>query len=103
MQTTDTEWAAPKQWKAPLITIIKLAIAFSTITFFLGYFIYHHPEHWLIPASILLVSYAACIIAGIRHLIKTLPIPVLMLLIPIAPLFILIYVVSLLAFLQRYT
>ena len=99
----DHEWTAPKEWKAPLITIIKITIAFSTLTFFVGYFFYHRPEHWLLSASILLAAYGLCIVMGVRHLIKALPIPVLMLLVPIAPLFILIYVVSLIAFLQRFT
>jgi len=100
---SHNELASPGHWKRPLLIIIKLVIAFSTISFFVGYFIYHHPSNWLIPGSIVLVSYAVCMVLGIRYLIKTLPVPVLMLLVPIAPLFVLLYVISLIAFLQRFT
>jgi hypothetical protein len=103
MHSTDNELAAPIQWQMPLFKIIKIMIAFSAITFFVGYFIYHPPVHWLLPAILLAIAYAVCFITGIYYLIKTLPVPVLMLLVPIAPLFVLIYVVSLIAFLQRFT
>ena len=103
MYSTDNELDAPTHWKNPLFTIIKVMIAFSVITFFLGYFIYHPPVNWVMPSIVLCAAYGLCLIAGIAYLIKTLPIPVLMLLVPIAPLFVLIYVVSLIAFLQRFT
>lgn len=103
MHATDNELASPIDWKMPLFIIIKTMIAFSAITFFVGYFIYHHSTPWIFQGGTVLFAYLFCLIMGIRHLIKTLPVPVLMLLVPIAPLFVLIYVVSLIAFLQRFT
>lgn len=103
MHTTDNEYAAPIDWKAPFFFILKMMLAFSVITFFMGYFVHHHPANWMLPGAVLLIAYFFCIAMGIRALIKRLPIPILMLLIPIAPLFVLLYIVSLAAFLQRFT
>ena len=103
MTTSHHELDAPIHWKTPVLLIIKMTIAFSTLSFFIGYFVYHPPVNWQLPSVLLIVAYLFCLVIGIRYLIKNLPIPVLMLLVPIAPLFILLYVVSLMAFLQRFT
>lgn len=103
MHASDQELAHLIHWKSPLVIILKMFLAFSVLTFFVGYFIFHHPQNWLIPAIVLAISYLTCIIAGITYLIKKLPFPILLLLIPIAPLFVLIYVISLMTFLEHFT
>src|SRR5579871_5074137 len=101
--TPDDDLTSPLHWRRPLFNIIKTIIAFSVITFFLVYFIYHRPVSWIAPACILAISYVFCLIMGVRYLIKNIPLPILMLLVPIAPLYILLYVLALIAFLQRFT
>ena len=103
MHSTDQEFVSLNEWKRSIFKIAKIALAFSVVSFFVGYFVYHPPTNWIMPAIVLFISYFLCIVAGVYYLIKSLPLPILMLLVPIAPLFILIYVVLLITFLQRFT
>ena len=103
MHKNEIELTAPAHWKKYLWIIFKVMLGFILLTFILGYAIYHRPVNWLIPITMGSVVYLIAIILGIRHLIKTLPLAVLMLLIPIAPLFVLIYLITLMGFLQGYT
>lgn len=93
----------PITWKRYAITMAEVWIAFCIATFTMGvYFSHLENTPWTIFfAAIMGVMYLFVIFACIKRLVERLSIATLMLLVPIAPLAVLLLVVSLLPIIQQ--
>jgi len=95
--------AIASPWKQYTILVLESWLAFCIATFAMGvYFTHLNAAAWITAESILMiVAYVFVIIICIQRLIRQLPIAVFMILVPIAPLAVLILVVSLLPIIQQ--
>lgn len=90
-----------KLWLFYTLTVLRSFIAFAVATFCFGvYFTHLHGSPLWMTIGIALI-YIFVIYACVAHVAKTLPFAVTMLLIPIAPLFVLLLVISFLPLWQK--
>lgn len=87
-------------WKKYLRIGLETMLAFYIATFCIGYVLITPNEHWVIFATTMAILYLITIIICIRRLIIHFPLAAMMLIIPIAPLFVLITVVTVMPLLQ---
>jgi hypothetical protein len=87
-------------WKLYLTVTAESLIAFYLATFSLAMYFVHRPVNWLVTGIFLIVLYLFVIIVCAKHVFEKLPLSAVMLIIPIAPLFALIIVISLIPIIQ---
>lgn len=98
--TEDNKNLVP--WKLYLTITAESLAAFYIATLCMAIFFTHHGTDWVMDAIILGVLYAFVIFACGRLVIKRLPLPAIMLIIPLAPLIALFIVISLIPILQYF-
>ena len=87
-------------WKRYTLAIAEAVFIFTTASFLLGLYIMHRGS---ITTTVLLsVLYALIVIASIIRMVRKFSVAALMLMVPIAPLIILMIVVSLIHFMQYF-
>jgi hypothetical protein len=88
-------------WKIYFTSISEAILCFVLTTFCMGVYLIHHDNHWVLTA-LMIIFYLVCFGITIWRTIKKLSMAALMLVIPIAPLLILIIVVSMLPILEKF-
>lgn len=88
-------------WKSYLSTTLETVVAFYTATLSLALFMTHHGPDWIPTAIIMVLLYISVIAMCIIRVIQKFSMAALMIIIPIAPLFALFGVVSLIPVLEK--
>ena len=89
-------------WKRTILAVSETILTFTLASFLLGLLILHHDRFGVaafIPAGIL---YAAAVITTVYRMVRKFSLAANMLMVPIAPLIILLIIVSLIHLLQYF-
>lgn len=100
MDQFKKDLSAPATWKSYLLDATKFLVIFYISTLCMAAFFMHRGEHWIIPGIFLGILYLFVIIISLRKMIKKLPMAAILLAAPTIPLFMLIFVVSMIPLLQ---
>ena len=87
-------------WKRYILAVSETIITFTIASFLLGLYIIHRGDSSVIISVLLGLTYVAVVAFTITRMVKKFSIAAIMLMIPIAPLIVLIIVVALIHFLQ---
>lgn len=88
-------------WKSYLTITAESVLTFYLATFCIAFYFAQHGIEWILPSILVVMLYIFVIIACIKRVIEKLSMAALMLVIPIAPLLVLIMVVSLIPVLEK--
>lgn len=86
-------------WKRYTLVVSQAILVFSIASFLLGYYLMHSDRQIMMTIAVALL-YATTVIYSIYQMVRAFSLAAIMLMIPIAPLVILIIVVSLVHILQ---
>lgn len=87
-------------WKRYILAVTETMVTFTLASFLLGLYILHYSGNSVITHILVGLVYAATVVFTITRMVKKFSLAAIMLMIPIAPLVVLIIVVALIHFLQ---
>lgn len=99
MQTTEP---VRIPWKRTIFAVSEAVLTFTLASFLLGLMILHHDQFGIAAFVVAGILYAAAIITTVYRMVRKFSLAANMLMVPIAPLIILIIVVSLIHLLQYF-
>lgn len=92
----------PSHWKTYFYVLAQTWLAFFVASFCLAVYLRHMAGSWIITTVCMAVLYLGVLVACVKRTIDNLSIAALMLLIPIAPLLILLFAIGLLHLIQLF-
>ena len=95
-----SEIPSKKLWKKYTLRVVLAMIAFYLATFSLIIYFYYHQSNQVLIDCVTVGLYLFILFAIVKRLAETLPLAVLMILIPIAPLYALIVIVTMIPIIQ---
>jgi hypothetical protein len=97
MHENDLEYVP---WKRYIFAVTQATLTFTLASFFLGLYIMHHGDSHVLLSVLVGLLYTVSVVFSIWRMVRQFSLAAVMLMIPIAPLVILMIVVSLIHLLQ---
>lgn len=89
-------------WKRTIFAVSETVLTFTIASFLLGLMILHHDQFGIAAFIFAGITYAAAVITTVYRMVRKFSLAANMLMVPIAPLVILIIIVSLIHLLQYF-